>query len=858
MNKKPPIWPLKFFRWFCNPEFVEDIEGDLLERFEKRTEDDKPASWLLTLDVLKLCRPGIIRNIDGSIKLNHYGMFKHHLKIAYRNQVRNKSIAFINLGGLALGLLITLMIGLWVQDELSWNKDNENYDRVVRVMQKRVFNENPRVIKALPVSLAAELKENYGDVFEHVVLSSFYWDALITQDADALSVTGVAVQEDAPHVMALKMLNGSRDGLQEEAAIMLSESTARALFGDDEAMNQTVQRSEQSFIVKGVYEDFPSTSSFSKVDFLAKSESDQEANWESNNHQIFATISRHSSIKDINQKIASIINDHLPDDKKNEKNEVFLHPMKDWHLRSSWENGVQSGGGITYVRWFSLIGLLVLFLACINFMNLSTAQSIRRAKEVGIRKSIGSIRHQLVAQFMTESTLLVFCAFLLVTALSWLIVPYFNELTGKQISIPLNTWQYWVYGLGCVLVVGILSGSYPALYLSSFRPIQVLKGTYQSPWSAKLFRKAMVVFQFTISIALIIGTIVITQQIAHAVNRPLGYEGESTISIAMSSSEHYSKNGVIENELLLSGAVEDYAESFNPLTEVWMMNHDFDWLGKDPAFTPMINTLYVSPNFGNTVQWEITEGRDFSSEMSSDSSGLIINETAARIMGVEQPIGLDVDWQGNTYKVVGVVKDLLNDSPFRKTGPTYYFFGGENHSNYSLIRLNDQLSQVEAINKVSEIYERVIPNVPFEFEFVSEAHGRNFRSIERISSLTSIFSSFAILISCLGLFGLASFMVEQRSKEIGIRKVLGASMLHLWQLISQEFVALVLISSVIAVPIALWTLSGWLEGYEYRIALEWWVFVASCVGALIITVITTSFKSLTAIQLNPVKTLKDE
>ncbi len=858
MNSKIPKWPLKFFRWFCDPEYLDDIEGDLLERFDKRQRKKEPARWLLLLDVLRLFRPGIIRKLEGSIKLNNYGMVKHNLKIALRNLMRQKSIAFINIGGLVLGLMVTLMIAFWVQDELSWDKENENYDRVVRVMQNRVFNEEPLAIKAMPISLASELQENYDDVFDHVVLSSFYWDALLSTVEDAVNVTGVRIQEGGPHVMSLNMISGSRDVLAEEAAIMLSESTTYALFGDEDPIGKTVRINEESMIVMGVYEDLPNTSSFRRVGFLAKQENDQQANWESNNQQIFAIVSEHSSIQSINERIRTTINDHLPDERKNERNAVFLHPMADWHLRSSWENGVQTGGAITYVRWFGLIGLLVLFLACINFMNLSTAQSIRRAKEVGIRKSIGSVRHQLVTQFMTESTLLVFLSFLVAIILSQAIIPYFNQLTGKEIVIPFDTWQFWVAGFICVLVVGILSGSYPAVYLYSFRPIQVLKGTYQSRMSAKIFRKVMVIFQFTISIALIIGTMVIVQQINHAVNRPLGYDGERVISVAMSSQEHYSKNTIIEEELINSGAAVQYAESFNPLTEVWMMNNDFIWVGKDPNYTPMINTLYVSPNFGKTVNWEITAGRDFNKALATDSSTLILNETAARTIGVENPIGSNINWQGNTYKIVGVVKDLLNDSPFREVGPTFYFFGDEGNSNYSLIKLNEELSPLEAVNMVSEVYERLIPNVPFEFEFVSVAHERNFRSIERISSLSTLFSSFAIIISCLGLFGLASFMVEQRTKEIGIRKVLGASAPHLWRLISQEFIILVLISSLVAIPISLFTLRGWLEGYEYRIDLQWWVFVIACFAALTLTLATTSFKSLATIKLNPAHTLKDE
>lgn len=856
MSKQPPKYSLRFFRWFCHTDYAEDIEGDLLERFER-----KPSKIHFTWEVLKLLRPSLMKSFP-SWKLNRYSMIRHNFKIAFRNLKRQKSISFINIGGLVLGLLVTLMIGLWVQDELSWDKHNENYEKVVAVRQKRVFNEDITVPRAIPLPLEAELRENYGDVFEHLVLSS-NWEALISQGQNAVNIAGNLMQSAAPHVMSLTMIDGSRESLKEEAAILLSEKSAIALFGDSDPMNQTVNIGHLSMIVRGIYKDIPHTSSFNGIGFIASldyyistndwmQENVRQANWEFNMYQLYATLKGSTSIEAINEKVKSIIDDHLPNEAKNEQNAVFLHPMEDWHLKSSWKNGVQSGGNIIYVRWFSLIGLLVLFLACINFMNLSTAQSIRRAKEVGIRKAIGSVRNQLVAQFMSESILFVFLSFLIITGLSFIVTPYFNELTDKQMSVPLDTWSYWGYGLIVVLGVGILAGSYPALYLSSFRPINVLKGTYQSHLSASIFRKAMVVFQFTISIALIVGTIVISQQVSHATNRPLGYEGESIISVAMSTSES------LENELISSGSVVHLSETSNPLTQVWMVSNDFAWVGKNPTYTPMINTIYVSHDFGNTINWEITKGRDFSSKFSSDSSSIIINETAVRTLGIDEPIGATINWSGNAYKVVGIVKDLLNDSPFRKIEPSFYLSMLDHFRSFTLLRLNDQLSKLEAINKVAGVYEKIYPNVPFEFEFINEEHARSFQSINRINFLSGIFSSFAIIISCLGLFGLASFMVEQRTKEIGIRKVLGASVLTLWRLVSKEFVLLVLLSGLIAIPISSFALSSWLESYEYRISLEWWVFASAVIGALVLTIATISFKSIGVAKLNPAKTLKDE
>ncbi len=863
MNKQPPKYAIRFFRWFCHPDYVDDIEGDLMERFASR-----PSKWRFTIEVLKLFRPTLLRSLGGSQKLNYYGMFKHYFKISYRNLLRHKSFAVVNIGGLVMGLTITLLIAMWIQDERSYDLQNEHYDRVARVMQHLKHNDKIETWLAIPHPLVVELRNQYGSDFEHLAISTWFGDYQLSHEENVISMRGGFMEQGAPHIMSLEMLQGNRDGLAEEAAIFLSQKTAQSLFGDEDPMNQSIAiYDEFIMVVKGVYQDFPLNSSFHGLrfigswDFFVSSQDWMQqqlanTNWDNNSFQLFAQIAENTSMEQVSSKIKSIKQEQLGEQEKQKNCQIFLHPLEDWHLKSSWKNGQKSGGLIQYIWWFGVIGTIVLLLACINFMNLSTSQSARRAKEVGIRKSIGSRRKQLIAQFLTESTLIVFISFILASAIAIILMPFFNQLTEKEMAIPIDQVSFWVIGLCFTMVVGLISGSYPAIYLSSFKAIQVLKGTYRSRLSAAIFRKSLVVFQFTISIALIITTFVIIQQIQHAISRPLGYDSEGTLAIEMSSG-HYEKSQVIINELIATGAVTQVAQSSAPLTESWNRNTGFDWVGRDPDFNPILETYFVSHNYGETINWEVIEGRDFSSELASDSSAIILNQAAADYMGIDDPIGKHIKWY-KEFKVIGITKNMIVESPYHKIEPAVFVVNPGTNVNFFLVRLDSEKDQLEAITKVEEVFESNFPNKPFDFNFVSDIHEQKFKQIRRVGTLSSVFAGLAIAISCLGLFGLSSFMMEQRTKEVGIRKVLGASVVALWKMLSKEFLFLVGIACLISIPIALLSMNRWLENYEYRIELKWWVFLAACLGSLLITLITVSFKSIRTAQANPVDSLKYE
>jgi len=858
----------RLLRWFVKGDLFEEISGDLYEYYAELEDLPKWKRGLFYwFQLINFLRPFAIKNLEGTQKLNYFGMFRHYVKISYRSLIRHKSFAIVNIGGLVMGLAITLLITLWIQDELAFDKDNENHQRVVRVMQHIEQNDKRDTWLAIPHPLVKELRNQYADNFERLAISTWFGSYVLSHKRNVLTMNGGFMEPDAPHIMGLDMIAGNRDGLGEEAGILLSEKTAKSLFGDINPMDKTVEiYHEFSMIVKGIYQDFPINSSFHGTRFIgswnffvASQDWMQRQiaanNWDNNMYQLFAQVAENTTIEVVNEKIKEVKQQHLIDQLK--KCDVFLHPMEDWHLRSKWENGVKGGGLIQYVWWFGIIGGIVLLLACINFMNLSTSQSTKRAKEVGIRKSIGSFRIQIIVQFLIESTLIVFIAFVLATVIAMLALPHFNALTEKQMTVPLSDPFFWITGVVLAIIVGVFSGSYPAIYLSSFNPIQVLKGTFRSKLSATLFRKSLVVFQFTISIALIIGTLVVIQQINYAMNRPLGYDSEGTIAIEMTSPGHYKKSQVIHAELKNTGAVTEMAQASAPLTESWNRNSGLSWQTKDPDFKPIFETYFVTHNYGNTIDWEIISGRDFSEKLSTDSAAIILNEAAVDYIGIEDPLGMKIQWF-KEFHVIGIAKNMIVESPYHKIEPAIYLINPNDNINFFLIKLNPNLGRLEAISQVEGVFKQHLPDTPFDFNFVSDIHEQKFKAIRRIGTLSSIFAGLAIAISCLGLFGLSSFMMEQRTKEVGIRKVLGASVSMLWQMLSKEFILMVFISCFIAIPIAATVANRWLQDYEYRIDLQWWVFLVACLGSLLITIVTVSFKSLRAAQSNPVESLKYE
>ena len=794
-------------------------------------------------------------------------MIKNYFKIAWRNLVKSKGYSAINIGGLAVGMAVAMMIGLWVYDELSFDKYHKNYDRIAQIMQHANFNGKIETQVANPALMGPEIRAKYGSDFKYVVQSSWTGGHLLTVGNKNFTKVGIFFEPDAPEMLTLKMLKGTRAGLKDPYSILLSASAAESIFGKDDPINKTIKLDRQFDVkVTGVYEDLPDNTSFREIKIMMPWElwviqnpwsKQMDEPWGSNFSQTFAQIADNTEMEKVSAKIKNVKLNNVSKDEAKYEWVVFLQPMSKWNLHNEFKNGKNIGGNIQYVWLFGIIGIFVLMLACINFMNLTTARSEKRAKEVGIRKTIGSMRWQLIRQFFAESYLIVLLAFVFCLILVVLLLPLFNDVAGKKIEIPWQNPLFWLFSLLFILITGLLSGSYPAFYLSSFQPLKVLKGTFRVGKFASIPRKVLVVTQFTVSVMLIIGTIIVYQQIQHAKDRPIGYTRHGLINMGMEKEirDHYE---AIRDELKKSGAIEEMGASNSPLTQVWNTNGGFDWEGKDPNMAVDFPNNRVSYEFGKTVNWKIKTGRDFSKDFATDSAAFIINESAASFLGFDNPVGKVLKWNGEPFTIIGIVNDIMQESPFYPVRPTLYHIDDYESMYNLIIRLNPAQNVKQSLSSIEKIWKKYTPQVPFDFKFIDEEFGNKFRTEERIGKLASYFAVLAIFISCLGLFGMASFVAEQRTKEIGIRKVLGAGVVTLWRMLSTEFLVLVLLSCIIAAPIAWYYLHNWLSNYDYRIEIKWQVFVMAGVAALLITLLTVSFQAIKAALSNPIKSLRTE
>jgi ABC-type antimicrobial peptide transport system permease subunit len=853
---------------FLRDELSEEVLGDLEEKFYKtlKTKSLWKAKATYWCQVLQYVRPFAIRKFKQS-QSNGYAMFQNYLKIGWRNLFRQKGYSAVNISGLAAGMTVAMLIGFWIYDELTFNKYHRNYDKIARVMNSGTWNGEVSTGKYLPIPLAPALSQTYEDDFEYVVASTFTEDHIISYKDLKFTQFGNYMHPDAPKMLTLAMVSGTYDGLRELNSIMLSMSLAKTLFGDEDPLNKILQIDNKIDVkVTGVYEDLPTNSQFHGVSFIAPFDLYIVSNdwlknfvnsWSDGMIQIFVQIPSHGDMALASDKIKNAIHEHIDEEDKKHNIHAFLHPMSKWRLYEEFRNGKNVGGQIRFVLLFGTIGVFVLLLACINFMNLSTARSERRSKEVGIRKTLGSVRRQLISQFFSESILIVILAFLLTLAIVYLAIPWFNVLSNKEISIPLSNPYFWMSCMTFVLLTGIIAGSYPALYLSSFQAVKVLKGTFRVGRFAALPRKVLVVIQFTVSVTLIIGTIIVYQQIQHTRNRPVGYTREGLIYLNMKTDEIHQHFSVVRNELKASGAILEMAESNGSVTKYRANFGGFEWKGKDPNFSDVFAIEWVTPEYGKTVGWQFLDGRDYSPGMNAEQQGLIINESAARYMGLQNPVGEIIRWDNRDWTILGVVKDMVVESPYQPTRQAIYMPLVWPGSVVSL-KVNPDRSTHEALAKIESVFKKYVPGMPFDYQFADDQYAQKFNNEVRIGKLASVFAVLAIAISCLGLFGLASFVAEQRTKEIGIRKIAGASVYHLWGMLSKDFVALVFISCFIAIPIAYYYLDSWLEQYRYRIEISWWIFVVTSIGAMVITLLTVSFQAIRAAMMNPVKSLRSE
>jgi len=789
-------------------------------------------------------------------------MFKNFLKIAFRNLLRNKSFSAINIIGLAIGMASAIIILLWIQNEMSYDQFHQKKDRIYEVWNRAFFSNQLSSWNTTPKVLARALEKDLPEV-EQATRVNWPSDHLLGIGDKRLLVTGYMVDSNFLQMFSFPLLNGNpASSLKEMYSIVITEKLAKKLFGHEDAMGKIIRYdNSDNFTVTGILKDLPNNTRFDfeyllPWSYLRKTGGDDNI-WGNNSTKTYVLLKPNTSLASVEPKI-KVIKQKYDDDAKKSNWQMFLYPISRWRLYSDFANGYETNGGrITLVKLFGIIAVFILLIACINFMNLSTARSEKRAKEVGIRKVVGARKGSLISQFIGESVLLAFIAGIIAIIIVQLSLPAFNQLTDKNLFIPYNIPQFWLASIGFVLFTGFLAGSYPAFFLSSFQPVKVLKGSFKKVNALVAPRKVLVVLQFTFAIVLIICTVIVKQQIDHAKDRDAGYDKRNLIFVFLNngSDKNYT---IIKNELLSSGAASSVTKTNEPLTARWNGGSGQDWEGKDPNDNTDFCMFTEDGDLGATAGLKFIVGRDIDvQKYPTDSLGIIINESALKVMKFKKPIGQiikDIDQQ---WHVVGVIKDFILESPYEPTKPML-IYGPKSWFSTIQIKLNSKNSTAQNLKTAQAIFTKYDPEFPFEFQFVDEVYARKFEDEKRTGTLAGLFAGLTIFISCLGLFGLATYMAEARIKEIGVRKVLGASVTNITALLSKDFIKLVLVSIIIASPIAWLAMHKWLQGYDYRINISWFVFIASGLLAISIALLTVSFQAIKAAMSNPVKSLRTE
>jgi putative ABC transport system permease protein len=787
-------------------------------------------------------------------------MFRNYFKIAWRNLFRNKGFSLTNILGLTIGITCTVLIFLWVQDELGYDKLHTNYNNIYQVMANRDFNNQIFTDENMVLPLAKSVKRGIPQV-KYAVVTTHHQPHILTYGDAKLKKEGYTVSEHFFDMFSWKFVKGNAaTALPDAYSLVLTQSAAKALFGDADPINKVVRiDNEYDAKVTAIVADVPGNSTF-QFDFINTFNYSGDylkramTNWQNSSWDVFVQTVPGANLQLVEKKINDIKTQHDPDDKK--ISTYFTFPMSKWRLYSDFKDGKNVGGMIEYVRLFTLIALIILLIACVNFMNLSTARSEKRAKEVGVRKTLGSGKKQLILQFFFESLILAFIAFAFSIIAVYLLLPSFNTLVDKHLSLDITQPLFWLGALGIIIFTGVVAGSYPALYLSSFNPVRVLKGTFLPGKTAALPRRILVVAQFVISILLISATIIVYQQIQHIKNRDIGYNPDNLIMIPATPDTQ--KNfAVIKQELFKTGMTNAVTRTMSPITDIWWRSPSPDWNGK-PANTNIIFAgLTTDVDFTKTMGIKILEGKDFSGTP-SDSSAMLLNKAAVEAMGIKNPVGTQMRYGNNTpYTVIGVTDNVIMGSPFEPVDPMMVYYD-PNGANSISIRLNQSVQPQKALQLIETIFKKYNPAVPFEYQFVDQEFAKKFITEELISKITNIFAGLAIFICCIGLAGLASFTIEKRIREIGIRKVLGATVQQLLMLISKEFLKLVLIAFIIAVPLTWWLMSNWLEKYTFRISINIWLFSAVGFIVLLLTLVVVSLNTMRAAMGNPVKSLRTE
>jgi putative ABC transport system permease protein len=786
-------------------------------------------------------------------------MLKNYFKIAWRNLSRNRGFTFTNLLGLTIGITCTIFIYLWVQDELTYDTFHKSHNNVYQVMANRNFNGQVMTDNNMVLPLASSLAAAYPQIKNAVATSGQEPHILTTNTDTKLKKKGYTVSARFFDVFSWEFTSGSASSaLADPASIVLTNSAASALFGKSDPINKTIQiDNEQNYKVTAIVKDPPGNSTLQFDYIIPFNYSDpnvqQSMNeWTNSSWYVYLQVVPGTDINLLNKNITALKRQHSPEDKGSK---YFAFAMNKWHLYSDFKEGKNTGGMIEYVRLFSIIGIIILLIACVNFMNFSTARSEKRAKEVGIRKTLGSSKKHLIWQFFSESMLLVIISFMVSMICVYFLLPSFNSLVNKNLSLPLSQLSFWFMACGIILFTGFVAGSYPALYLSSFNPVKVLKGNFSAGKKTVTPRHVLIVAQFVMSILLISATIIIYQQIQYVKNRDMGYNAANLIMIPTTAANQKNYT-VLKEELLKTGIISSLTRTSSPITEVWWKTPGPEWQGK-PANTDMVfSGMSAETGFTKTMGIQLLEGKDFSGTP-SDSSVMLLNKAAVELMGLKKPVGMQMQYNKKRYIVAGITNNVVMESPYKPVDPMMmiYYPG---YSNSIALRLNNNMELKKALGSIETVFKKYNPAFPFEYQFADQEFGKKFIAEEMINRITNLFAGLAIFICCIGLAGLASFTIEKRFREIGIRKVLGASVQEVLALISKEFLQLVLIAFFITVPVTWLLMNHWLQHYTYHVHISIWLFVSVGAFVLLLTLIIVSLNTIRAAVANPVKSLRTE
>lgn len=784
-------------------------------------------------------------------------MIRNYLKIAWRNLIRNKGFSLTNLLGLSIGMTCTMLIFLWVRDELNFDRFHTNYKNIYQVIAHRDFKNQVFTDRNMVLPMAQALEKKYPEI-RNAVVTTHRQQRILEAGEQKLKKFGYTVSEHFFDVFTWKAVKGQPEKvLSDPSSIILTQSAAISLFGNKDPIGQVVRiDNDRNATVRAIVEDAPNNSSFNfdyiqPFNYSDPGVREAMSNWTNSSWNVFLEMQDNANMNLMDKNITLLKREY---DKEDEISTYFTFPMEKWRLYSDFKDGKNTGGMIEYVRLFIIIALGILLIACVNFMNLSTARSEKRSKEVGIRKTLGSDRKQLIIQFFCESLILAMAAFCLSLLAVYLLLPGFNNMVDKKLTIFIGSPVFWSLAFATVLFTGLVAGSYPALYLSSFNPIKVLKGTFVAGKEAILPRRILVVSQFVISILLISGTIIIYQQIQHVKDRHVGYDPDNLLMIP--ATPDINKNfAIIKQELINTGKINGVTRTSAPITEIWWKSPSPDYEGKPANSSIIFSGIATDVDFTKTMGITLLEGKDFSG-VPADTGYMMLNKAAVEAMHLQNPIGKKLRYN-REFTVIGVIDNVVQESPFKPVDPLMIYFNKDYSSTVSL-RLNEGVNPQSVLPTIEAVFKKYNPAFPFEYQFVDEEFGKKFVSEELINKITNIFAALAIFICCIGLAGLASFTIEKRTREMGIRKVLGASVSQLLALISQEFLKLVLIAFIIAVPLTWWLMNEWLGNYIYHVDISIWLFAGVGMMVLMLTLIVVSANTIAAARNNPVRSLRSE